>query len=37
MFAALSGGYGDVGNKLNNFIALAPIVNLKMATNPLVK
>lgn len=36
MFAALSEGYGDVGNKLNNFIALAPIVNLKMATNPLV-
>jgi hypothetical protein len=36
MFAALSEGYGDVRNKLNNFIALAPIVNLKMATNPLV-
>jgi hypothetical protein len=36
MFAALSEGYGDVGNKLNNFIALAPIVNLRMATNPLV-
>jgi len=36
MFAALSEGYGDVGNKLNNFIALAPIVNLKMAFNPLV-
>jgi hypothetical protein len=36
MFAALSEGWGDIGNKLNNFIALAPIVNLKMATNPLV-
>jgi hypothetical protein len=36
MFAALSEGYGDVANKLNNFIALAPIVNLRMATNPLV-
>ena len=36
MFAALSEGWGSVGDKLNNFIALAPIVNLKMATNPLV-
>jgi hypothetical protein len=36
MFAALSDGWGNVGDKLNNFIALAPIVNLKMATNPLV-
>jgi hypothetical protein len=36
MFVALSEGWGDVGDKLNNFIALAPIVNLKMATNPLV-
>ena len=36
MFAALSDDRGSVGDKLNNFIALAPIVNLKMATNPLV-
>lgn len=36
MFSALSENYGDVGKKLNAFIALAPIVNLKMATNPLV-
>ena len=36
MFVALSESWGDVSDKLNKFIALAPIVNLKMATNPLV-
>ena len=36
MFSALSEGYGEISKKINTFIALAPIVNLKKATNPLV-
>jgi len=37
MFSALSQGHGNIGNKINVFVALAPIVNLQHTTNSLLK
>jgi len=36
MFAALSDGYGNLDQKINTFIALAPVVNLKMTTSTMI-
>jgi hypothetical protein len=36
MFAALSDGHGNLDQKINTFIALAPVVNLKMTTDTMI-
>jgi poly(3-hydroxyalkanoate) synthetase len=37
MFTALAQGFGDLGNKINLFIALAPVVYFEDVTDILLK